>query len=392
MAHTPHPFSQEERYIVRDFCENQTEINTPVTAGPHEAVVALRDYDRLIRRTLQALPEQEYLWPFSNPPYLRNEEDVPVAQFQGAQASKTVYRNYLSDRYGRYKMTFSGIHFNYSFDEALLRADFALSGETDFGAYRDRLYVELAEKAAAYGWIITAVTAASPLMDSSYVEKGSHGGALFHGMASVRCSELGYWNDFTPILDYTDVSHYADSIQRYVDQGMIRYPSELYYPIRLKPPGENNLDNLRQQGVNHIELRMLDLNPLAPGGIEEKDVHFAQLLLVWLASLPRLHLTAKDQVEVIRNFKNAAHYDLKTAKITLLPTGESLPGVEAAQRVLGQMADFYADAPAAVHQTLDFQQAKFQDAELRYAWRIRKGYDGDFVGKGLALAKAQSLT
>ena len=58
-------------------------------------------------------------------------------------------------------------------------------------------------------------------------------------MASVRCSELGYWNFFAPVFDYTNLTRYADSIQRYVDDGLIRYATELYYPIRLKPAGEN---------------------------------------------------------------------------------------------------------------------------------------------------------
>ncbi|MCF0106158.1 MAG: hypothetical protein HUJ53_05305, partial [Holdemanella sp.] len=30
LAHTPHPFDENDAHIVRDFCENQTEINTGV--------------------------------------------------------------------------------------------------------------------------------------------------------------------------------------------------------------------------------------------------------------------------------------------------------------------------------------------------------------------------
>lgn len=150
LVHTSHPFPNDD-HIVRDFCENQTEINTPVTHSAAEAVQSLVSYDRQIQKVLKRLPQREYLWPFSNPPYIRNEADIPVARFFGEQAGKTEYREYLSDRYGRYKMTFSGIHVNYSFDDALLREDFALSEEADFDEYRNQLYVALAEKAAAYG-------------------------------------------------------------------------------------------------------------------------------------------------------------------------------------------------------------------------------------------------
>lgn len=385
LAHTPDPFPNEE-HIVRDFCENQVEINTPVMKNAAEAVQALTEYDRMIQKKLKHLPKPEYLWPFSNPPYIRNEADIPVARFYGEDASKTEYREYLSDRYGRYKMAFSGIHVNYSFDEALLRADFALSGEADFDEYRNQFYVVLAEKAAAYGWILTAITAASPLMDSSFVEKGKFDTDTFNGMASTRCSELGYWNYFTPIFDYDNIRAYADSIQYYVNAGLLRFPTELYYPIRLKPRGQNKLETLREQGVDHIELRMFDLNPLVPSGIEERDLAFAQLFLVWLASTPREEFPTKAQVQAVQNFKNAAHYDLKTVKI-VLPDGEVNSVANAALKVLDRMVEFYADFPDSVKEVLKFERDKFVDGDNRYAWKIRRAFDGGFVKKGMALAR-----
>lgn len=387
MAHTPHPFPNDN-HIVRDFCENQTEINTPVVDSAQAAVESLLQYTKQITHTLSAMPEQELLWPFSNPPYIKDEEDIPVAQFTGDFASKTEYREYLSNRYGRYKMSLAGIHFNYSFGEALLEADFALSGGNSYREYKNQLYVELAEKTAAYGWLMTAITAASPLMDRSYVEKGKKDGAVFNGMGSVRCSEVGYWNYFAPIFDYSSVRNYADSIQSYVESGLIRYPSELYYPIRLKPDGAYDLKKLREDGVNHIELRMFDLNPLTAAGVEEQDVLFGQLFLVWLASIPRCQLDEKAQVQAVQNFKNAAHYDLKTVKI-VMPDGTSSSVADAALRIIRQMQVFYAGFSDQVQKTLTFELNKFVEAENRYAWQLRRQFDGDFVKKGLLLAKAQ---
>ena len=386
MAHTPNPFPGNER-IVRDFCENQTEINTEVTHSAQEAVDSLLRYTKQIHRTLAGLPQRELLWPFSNPSFIHNEADIPVARFGGGLSGKTDYREYLSDRYGRYKMTLSGIHVNYSFAEELLRADFALSGESDFQEYKNQLYVVLAERAAAYGWIMTAVTAASPLMDSSFVEKGRYGVDEFSGMASVRCSELGYWNYFTPVFDYTDIRAYADSIQRYVDEGWLAAPTELYYPIRLKPRGRNSLARLRSEGVDHIELRMVDLNPLESAGINVKDLQFAQLLLVWLASTPRQAFAHRDQVQAVQNFKNAAHYDLKTVKI-VAPNGEVYSVADAGRKVIGFMREFYHGFPQEVFDILDFEEEKFIDPDKRYAWQIRKQFADGFVRNGLELAQA----
>lgn len=383
LSHTSHPFPEHE-HIVRDFCENQTEINTSIFSTPEEVIDSLYEYTCFIQKKLAGM--NEYLWPFSNPPYIVNEEDIPVALFSGGKASKTEYRNYLSDRYGRYKMTFSGIHVNFSFSDELLQADFALSACNDFQEYKDRVYLFLAERVAAYSWILTAVTAASPILDSSFVEKGLFGKDAFNGMASTRCSELGYWNYFAPIFDYSGVKEYADSIQKYVDTGLIAAPSELYYPVRLKPHGENDLEHLRNDGIDHIELRMFDLNPLCKEGIDKRDLIFTHLLLIYLASTPRQSFNGRDQVQAVQNFKNAAHYDLKTVKI-VIPNGEVYSVAEASLKLIGCMKEFYKTYSDEVLKVLDFEEKKFIDPYNRYAWKIRKLYSDGFVKKGIELAR-----
>lgn len=386
LSKTVHPFPGD-KHIVRDFSENQTEINTGVNPGVDEAIKELEYHTERIHEKLNTLEEPEYLWPFSNPPYLGSEKDVPVAQFSGEDAHKTIYREYLSDKYGRYKMTFSGSHVNFSFAENLLKADFDLQSEPDFMKYKNKLYLELAQKMAVYGWILVAVTAASPIVDSSFMEKGVYGKSIFTGLSSVRCSELGYWNDFPPTFDYSDIDAYVDSIEKYVKNEWLKAPSELYYPIRLKPAGENTLVSLRKNGIDHIELRMFDLNPLIHTGIDARDVKFAQLLMVWLAAMPSWYVSKKDQINAVQNFKNAAHYDLKTVKIARTERRARSVAHEAL-KVLGWMKEFYQGLKMdEVQDILDFEYEKFVDPEKRYAWKVRKQYQDNYVEKGLELAK-----
>ncbi len=389
LSHTLHPFPGDS-HIVRDFCENQTEINTPVTNSPDEAVKALTHLNNLLQTGLYRQSPGELLWPFSNPPYIKGETDIPIARFTGAETGKTIYRKYLSKRYGRYKMSFSGIHVNFSFDEELLKQDFALSGETEYTTYKNQLYLTLARRMIAYGWLLVAVTAASPLMDSSFVEKGRFDGDVFYGMASVRCSEIGYWNYFTPVLNYSSIDAYVDSIQQYVTDGWIQAPSELYYPIRLKPPGNNTLKRLCDYGVNHIELRMFDLNPFASAGVDVRDIEFAHLMMVWLLSTQDQNFDDSDQINAVQNFKNAAHYDLKTVRI-IVPNGENYSVAHAARNVIGHMRDFYSEAPPEIKNILDFEEKKFINPHMRYAWQVRRNFEGGFVKKGLELAKKRQM-
>ena len=457
MAQTRDPFIGNPN-IVKDFSENQTEINTPVCSCVREAVESLEEYSAFIRKTIGAMPEPELLWPFSNPPYIRDESDIPVAQYEGDEWVKTEYRNYLAGRYGKYMMTFSGIHYNYSFSDELLRAEYeavrrseaeaseacsGTAGAQDAGAlgpdaqkagersyssfreFKDHFYVSLASKMLVYNWLIVALTAASPILDSSYLEKGKIGESAFNGMSSVRCSEMGYWNFFTPVLDYSSLEKYAESILGYIRYGIIWSESELYFPVRIKPAGKYDVAKMAREGVSHIELRMIDLNPYERGGMDVRDAEFIKLLLIYVAALPELEVTAHEQILAVNNTKSAAHYDIDEVKIVLagsekavgdcrekkespadshVPKGsETMELRAAALCVIGKMEAFFAEAAAlsgpAAERTLDaekvqavlaYQRRKFEVPEARYAFRVRKEYGEGFVEKGLKLAKEYS--
>lgn len=94
LSQTKHPFADNPN-IVKDFSENQTEVNTPVLSSASEAVNCLVEYNSMIQDVLRDLPKREYLWQFSNPPYIRNEEDIPIAQFTKGAVEKQRYREYL---------------------------------------------------------------------------------------------------------------------------------------------------------------------------------------------------------------------------------------------------------------------------------------------------------
>jgi glutamate--cysteine ligase len=91
-------------------------------------------------------------------------------------------------------------------------------------------------------------------------------------------------------------------------------------------------------------------------------------------------------VQAVQNFKNAAHYDLKTVKI-VMPDGTAHSVVKSAKRVIDAMEEFYADFGESVHDCLAFQRRKFDEPETRYAWIIREKFGQGFVARGLQLAR-----
>ena len=188
------------------------------------------------------------------------------------------------------------------------------------------------------------------------------------------------------MLDFSDVRAYADSIMRYVKDGLIAAPSELYYPIRLKPRGPNRVASLVTGGVDHLELRCLDLNPFEEGRIDRRDVEFIHLLALWCAGRKTVHLTASAQVQAVRNYKNAARFDLESAEI-VLPDGSHASVRESVLSLIDAMDGFYADFPDAVKRVLAFERRKIEEPDTRPAARVLAEFRGTFAGKGLAWAK-----
>ena len=353
MAQTPHPFPPDHPRIVRDFCENQTEINTGVHATAEAAVEDLKEIDAAIRTVIAQ--REEYLWTNSNPPPTLAEDEIVPAKFDGPLAGKSAYREYLATKYGKQLMAYCGIHVNFSFGARLIENASAthcglrtirpttvgrvIPNAPTIRTFRDELYLHVAAQCVKWGWAIVALTAASPR----------------NGYASVRCSENGYWNPFVPILDFSSVRAYAKSIARYVQDGQLIAPSELYYPIRLKPRGPNNLLSLVENGIDHIEVRCVDLNPLTGGLVDERDVEFIHLFFLWCASQERETLTAERQRESVAAFKAAARLDFDWT-----PVGE----------LLERMDEFFSGSagwPSQVQRVLAFEAEKVYHPEKRYA-------------------------
>ena len=384
IANTPHPFEGRDQ-IDRDFSEAQVEIVTPVYITPEGLYESIKRLRREVVETLWNREEgRELLWPFSNPPYLNNEEEIPIAQFYGDYRWKTRYRTYLAEKYGRQKMLLSGIHFNFSYPDYYLQTAFAIDAETDYRTFVNRRYLGLAEKAAAYSWLIVALTAASPVQDGSYWETGAAGEKGKDGYASLRCSEHGYWNDFIPTFDYRDIDRYIASVKRYVEDGRLKEERELYYPIRIKPSGRFRLDELAEKGINHIELRMIDLNPLYEAGIAPDDIRFMMLFLEWLEFKPLIYADDTIQEEFVRNMIRASHMPLEDQKIVGLD-GQEVSLIEEGNWVLDDMERYLGK-----QRVIDFQREKLNHPQKRYAVNLQKGFADEFVEKGLRYATEQA--
>ena len=335
MAETPHPFPDTDSCITRDFCENQLELITSVCASPDEALDSLSELDRRARQVLSQQGEE--IWLYSNPPGFDTEDDILIADFTGDQSSKRSYREKLRQRYGKRLMLYSGIHFNYSMSPELLERLRNEAGSSLSPAdFRDQTYLRLKKQLMRHSWLIVLLTAASPVYHRS-MDQDFGKGAVFAGHSSLRNSSRGYWNNFVPVLDHSSVAGYTASIQRYIDKGALFSISELYLPIRLKPRGVNTLSALAESGVDHIELRMFDLDPTEPLGISREALRFTHLLMIYLLSLPDFDYTPALQRQAVEDHQAAAMLDMEKMLIS------GRPAKSAALDVLEEISRYFAE-------------------------------------------------
>ncbi|MDD5953524.1 MAG: hypothetical protein PUC32_07785 [Oscillospiraceae bacterium] len=385
LSQTPHPFPGNP-HIDRDFCESQIEIISPVCRSISELYRAVEDIDRETKAGLNALNPPEMVWPFSNPPYVVSEEQIPVAKYEGELHHKEVYRNYLAEKYGKRKMLFCGIHFNYSYSDAFIAGQMAACGVSDEKLFKNFLYLSLSEKIELYSWLPVFLTSASPVYDESFVPGGTCGEDGFCGEASMRNGDNGYWNSFVPIIDYSDMEHYTDSIQRYVDSGQLYSASEWYTPVRIKPRGENSLSSLRERGANHIELRMMDINPLSHVGVLKDDLYFLHLFLVYLTFCKKEPFGEREQIDAVESHKQSALYDASQAQVTL--HGKKQPLDQAALAFLEEMEAFFLEIGRQdVLPVLKIMKNRCTTPSLRHSHRVYDRFHKHFVTEGMKLAK-----
>lgn len=357
-----------------EYCDCKFEIRSGVHDCIEDALDSLLDLTKRVQEVLKR--KDQILWPFSNPPYVKDVEDIILNP-------KFPEVDYLAKRYGRYKLLFCGVHLHFSFGEKLLEEDFKYSNCRSLATYKDRLYVHLCKQLSLYGWLLTLLFSASPLCDRSYFQKGVFDGDVYSGMSSLRNSELGVWNYFTPCFDYLNLNRYVQSIEHYVEEDLLKRPNELFFPVRLMPSGEHNFMALKENGVDNIELRMFDINPYCLAGVDIRDLKFAHLFMVFLACKPSYWTSFADSVQLVQNFKNAAHYDLKTVFIRSENENEEMiTMMDSAVRILDELEIFYQDMPEEILDIIRFEKDKCLHVHNRYAYKVMQDFSDSYVKKG----------
>lgn len=288
-------------YITTDFSESQIEIITPAFDTIDEAFEFFSFMADLVN---SSLADDEYLWFQSLPCILPESSKIPIAKYKGRELAEESmeYRKGLAKKYGLRKQLISGIHFNFSFEEELIRKlyeNIILNDDESLGFdsrlsykdFKDNLYLKITRNYIRYVWLIIYLTGCSVAAHNSFtpectklMENSDNKGSFYSDKGpSFRNASCGYKNLEHLYPDYRSVKGFANSVQSYIDEGKLSQAKELYTQIRLKPKDPRNLlESLDNDGIKYVEIRTLDINPFYKCGLIKKDMDFLHLFLIYL--------------------------------------------------------------------------------------------------------------
>ena len=310
LALTPHPkaFGDRENnpYIKTDFSESQLEMVTPICNTLEEVYSFICNLNKVV--SLEIMKNGEFLWPQSNPPILPREEEIPIAKLSNREDE--LYRENLSYKYGKKKQVISGIHYNFSFKEEFIKLLYKeLKVEKDFREFKDDIYLRMARNFQKYHWLLIYLTGASPVFHESYIdeikeegEKLGEDSYYIKDDTSLRNSSYGYKNKKDYYVSYNSIEEYASDIKNLVKDKEIQSIKEYYNPIRLKSLGsEDMLESLLHKGIDYLEVRLLDLDPLSIQGVSKETLYLVHLFMIYTLLKENKEITYKDQEEFFKN-------------------------------------------------------------------------------------------
>ena len=343
LATNPHPkalgSSLTHSRITTDYSESLLEFITPVSTNINELLTGLTETHAY---TVKHLDGQQ-LWPVSMPCYVIDEASIPVAQFGTSNVGKmkTLYRTGLTHRYGALMQIISGVHFNFSVSNDLWDLLYNQSGDSiSKQDFISESYFGLIRNYRRLMWVLPYLFGASPTVCASFIEhsiddlnvkKLDNDTYYLPWATSLRMSDLGYTNKEQEKLNisYNSLDEYlfdikkaiqlpsdkfekigvkVDGHYRQLNRNILQIENEFYAPIRAKrvtEKGEKPSEALERRGVEYIEVRALDVNPFSPIGINESQVRFLDLFLLYCLLSPSSKSTTTEEAEIANNFRLA---------------------------------------------------------------------------------------
>jgi glutamate--cysteine ligase len=344
------PMTSED--ITTDFAEALVELVTPTFESTEELFAHLS----LLHKFLYSEMQEEILWNFSMPCAFQSEQEIKIAEYGKSNSGmlKHIYRKGLRLRYGSIMQCVSGIHFNFS-----LSADSwdTLTNSPD-QSFINQKYLGAIRNIKRNFWFLLERFGASPIAHESYLLNREHS-LTKHGSndlflpwaTSLRMSDVGYQSSMQNALkiNYNNLDEFIDAIikgintpvknfeeiglldeqgvPQQISTGILQIENELYDTVRPKRSGPSDsrpATLLKNEGIEYLELRGIDINPFIPEGIDENKVKLLDIFIMHslISESPQV---SDEEIEEIRANQKTMVENGRSENIKLQQNGVSTP-------------------------------------------------------------------
>ncbi len=253
--------------IVLDFASNQIEF-FPSLCETINCVKVKSD------EILDEIRVNYKLWPLSMP-YLIDYQVKPSS----VTKEQYEYRLKLMEKYPIQKLLFSGIHFNYNYDEVLINNLFEEQKEiNNYQDFKNEKYFKVLKNILFLSPLIVYFNSYSPLVSSDFVgeglEKIGKNKGLEYSISLRNSLKYGYSNRSDFKINTDSFTSFLEGIKNSIENGEIISEKEIYSKARIK----SLTRNLFNKDICYIEIRCIDLNPFS-NCIDSKDLEFIKALL-----------------------------------------------------------------------------------------------------------------
>jgi len=330
-------------YITTDYSEALLEFITPPSGHIESVLEFLRDSQVYVYQKLQ---DDEILWATSMPCVVAGESSIPIADYGSSNAGqmKSIYRLGLGHRYGRAMQVIAGVHFNYSLPENFwpVYQDILKDTGQNLTDFQSDQYFSLLRNLQRYGWLIPYLFGASPAVCKSFLGGASTNLQEFDKntyyepyATSLRMGDIGYQNNKenetgvkacyrnldayvktlqsaieTPYEGYEKIGVKVDGKYRQLNANLLQIENEYYSTVRPKQILQGNekpIMALKRRGVQYVELRSLDVNAFDPLGINETQLRFIEIFMLFCLLAESDQICFSEREEIDQNELDVAH-------------------------------------------------------------------------------------
>ncbi|WP_343153368.1 glutamate--cysteine ligase [Buchnera aphidicola (Mindarus keteleerifoliae)] len=324
--------------ITTDFSENLLELVTPKCNDINQLLDILIDIHSYVSKNIN----DEYLWPLSMPCFKEKKDRVLLAQYGNSNFGKikTLYRKGLQTRYGLAMNLVSGIHYNFSMPIKFWRQWIGREKKQKEKKIISDKYLHIVRNFYQFGWIIPYFFGASPAIYKNFLihkkesifskTKTSKDIEYLPWATSLRLSELGHSNESIRSLPLTfnNLNEYLSAVKygiktpskkfkkmnlfdkkgnfQQINTNILQMENEFYAYIRPKCKIKNKIpfvDSLKENGIEYLEIRALDINPFSSIGINKIQIFFLDIFILWCLFNESPNLTNSELIKLNENWE-----------------------------------------------------------------------------------------